>query len=345
MTTDPYIPESLFWLIEIAIIILAIAIGSLILRKISTHFRNRSSLPRVIHSPVQIAIWGTALGYIITIISNHFNAMAISAIIRPLRLTFIVVCISWLAVRWVKWCFLNIHKRSEKVGVSIGTVHALNKLFTFLVIIIALMIIFQIFGVNIIPLLAFGGIGVAGLAFAAQDVIANFFGGAMLHFTQPFYVGELVAIPSQNNFEGTIEEIGWYTTVIRDTEMRPVYFPNALFSKMNVINVTRRSHRRIIETISIRLEDISNIEAIIQELRKKFAAHPEIDEKNNISVVFNKFGEYGVEIYLNLLTHAVSFHDFLRVKQDLLLLAYQVIKAHRAEIASPMQTIHLVNSP
>jgi MscS family membrane protein len=295
--------------------------------------------------PLQIAIWGTALGYSITIVSSHFNAMAISAIIRPLRLTFIVVCISWLAVRWVKWCFLNIHKRSGKVGVSIGTVHALNKLFTFLVIIIALMVIFQIFGVNVIPLLAFGGIGIAGLAFAAQDVIANFFGGAMLHFTQSFYVGEMVAIPSQNNFEGTIEEIGWYITVIRDTEMRPVYFPNALFSKMNVVNVSRRSHRRIIETVSIRMEDIGKIEEIVQDVRKKVGEHPEIDEKNNMSVVVNKFGDYGVEIYLNLLTHAVGFHDFLRVKQDILLITYEVIKAHGAELASPVQTIHLAEIP
>lgn len=345
MTTDHYIPESLFWLIEIAIIFLAIGIGSLILRKIYTHFRDRSSLPKVIHLPLQITIWGAAFSYSITIVSNHFNALAISAIIRPLRLTFFVVCISWLSVRWVKWCFLNLNRRSERVGVGIGTIHALNKLFTFLVIIIALMIIFQIFGVNVIPLLAFGGIGVAGLAFAAQDVIANFFGGAMLHFTQPFYVGEMVAIPSQNNFEGTIEEIGWYTTVIRDTEMRPVYFPNALFSKMNVINVSRRSHRRVIETVSIRMEDIGKIEGIVRDLRKKFADHREVDEKNNMSVVVNKFGEYGVEIYFNLLTHAVGFHDFLRVKQELLLLTYEVIKAHGAELASPIQTIHLVGNP
>lgn len=339
------IPDTILWLVEIGIIFLGLFVISLILKKIYTHFCNKSSLPQIIHLPLQILLWGIALLYSGIIISNHFNAEALSAAIHSLHLTFVVLAMSWMTIRWIKWGFFTFFKKSEKVGVSIGTIHALNKLSIFLVIIITMLIIFQIYGVNIVPLLTFGGIGMAGLAFAAQDIIANFFGGAMLHFTQAFFVGEIVVIPSQNNFEGTVEEIGWYATMIRDTEMRPVYFPNALFSKMNVVNMSRRTHRRIIETLALRIEDMSKIEGIIQDLRQKFMQHAQIDEKKNIHVVLSKFGQYGVEIYLNLLTHAVAFFDFLQVKEEILTITYQVIKEHQADIATPTQIIHLAESP
>lgn len=301
----------------------------------------KRKIDTIFHLPLQIAIWGFALAHFVDIAATHFNLGFVVLYVRPLKAAFIVACFSWIILRWIKEAFRHMAKKSSKLGVASGTIFALQKLATFVFLVIVLSIIFQIFGINIIPLLAFGGIGVAGIAFAAQDFIANFFGGAMLHFTGTFFVGDEISIPSQGNFEGEVKEIGWYTTVVEDYFKRPVYFPNALFSKAYVINESRRTHRRIKETVSIRYDDISLAEAIVADLKKELAAHPAVDSSQSFSVSISKLGEVGLEIYFYLLLHRVPLIRFLGIKQEIWLLVQSVIYRHGAQFAHPTTLVHL----
>jgi len=105
----------------------------------------------------------------------------------------------------------------------------LGKILTIIIVFISFLMILQIVGGDIMPLVAFGGIGAAAIGFAAKDVIANFFGGLMLFITRPFVNGDLIEMPS-NNIIGHIETIGWYNTCIRELSKMAVYVPNSSFS-------------------------------------------------------------------------------------------------------------------
>ncbi len=342
------------WLIEIAIGIVIIVSLSLILKKIVKTVKKRTSkkegmwakkVHKIIHMPLQIAIWGFGVAYIVDVFGTHFGFPGIARYVRPLKVAFIVVCFSWIGLRWIKEVFNHLAKKSEKLGVAPSTMYALNKLSSFVLSIIALIIIFQIFGLNVLPLLTFGGIGVAGLAFAAKDIIGNFFGGAMLHLTRNFSVNDQVVIPAQNNFEGVVKEIGWYITVVEDYYRRPVYFPNALFAKTQVINASRRNHRRIKETISIRYDDIPNLEKIVEELQEKVGAHPQVDNTQSFSITFTKFGNHGLEIYLYLLIYQMPYVKFLRAQQEVLMIVREVVSKYGAEFCYPTMTVNLAQTP
>ncbi len=354
MIPEEYVSASWAWLVESAIGIFIIFALSLSLKKFVGLLRSRSSkaesvgrkkIHKIIYTPLQVAIWGFGIAYLLDVIGTHFGLDAIAKYVRPLKPAFIVVCFNWMALRWVKEVFKHLAKKSEKLGVSSGTIYALSKLCSFVVVIISLMIIFQIFGLDVLPLLTFGGIGVAGVALAAQDMIANFFGGAMLHFTRTFSVGDEIVIPAQNNFEGEVKEIGWYITMVEDYYRRPVYLPNALFSKAYVINESRRSHRRIKETISVRYEDLPNLEKIIEELRQKIGAHPSVDEKTSFSITFSKLGDSGLEIYFYILVFRVGYIKFMQIKQDLFFIAEEVVAKYGAEFCYPTTTVNLLQSP
>ncbi len=302
---------------------------------------GKDRFDKIISLPLQVVIWGVGIIYVADVVADHIGFDDFSKSMRTLRSAFIVGCVGWVALRWLKAAFAHLHQKSQTLGVAPGTIHALSKLSAFVVAIITLMLIFTVYGFNIMPLLAFGGIGMAGVAFAAQDIIGNFFGGAMLHFTRPFAVGDMVEIPSQQMFEGTVEEIGWYMTMIRSFDKEPVYFPNALFSKMNVVNRSRRTHRRIRETIGLRYEDMPKLKIILPELKKRILAYEKVDGNQVFNVVLNRYGDYGLEIYLHLLTTTTIYSDFLDVKQEVLMIAHDVIYTNGAEIAYPTSEVYL----
>ena len=45
--------------------------------------------------------------------------------------------------------------------------------------------------------LAFGGMGGIAVGFAAKDLLANLFGGLMIHLDRPFNVGEMISSPDR----------------------------------------------------------------------------------------------------------------------------------------------------
>ena len=351
MDPETFTPENWVWLMEIAIVIGIVVLLSLALRRIIAFVQKktaksekvwRKKIHKIMHFPLQVAIWGFGIAYTFDVVFSHFGWPGAERYIRPLKGVFITGAFTWIALRWIKEAFKHLAKKSQKLGVAPGTIYALSKLTTFVVAIIGLMVIFTIFGINILPLLTFGGIGVAGVAFAAQDIIGNFFGGAMLHFTRTFSIGDMIVIPSKDNFEGVVKEIGWYITVVEDYYRRPVYFPNALFAKTHVINGSRRTHRRIKGKISLRYEDLPNIEAIVSELQDRIKSHPEVDETQSFSIQLCEYGAYGIEIFYYLLTHEVRYLRFLLVKQEVFLIINEVVQKHGAEFCYPTQNVNVI---
>lgn len=349
MEPEKIIKEN-WWLIEIAIGIGIVLVLSFILRRIVKIIRKKISktdgfwkkrVHRIIHIPLQVAIWGFGIAYVAQIAAGHFKLDAIEKYMGPLQASVIVACCGWILLRWVNEVFKHLAEKSQKLGIDTGTVFAINKLCTFVVIIIVLMVIFQVFGLSVTPLLAFGGIGVAGLAFAAQDIVGNFFGGAMLHFTRIFSLGDEIVIPSQSNFMGIVKEIGWYTTVVEDYYRRPVYFPNATFTKAFVINESRRTHRRIKETITLVYEALPNIETIIDEMIEQIGAHPDVDNTQSFSISLNNFAEHGLEIFIYILIYKVGYVRFLRIKQEIYMIIEKIVKKYGAEFCYPTTNVAL----
>jgi small-conductance mechanosensitive channel len=87
--------------------------------------------------------------------------------------------------------------------------------------------------IDITPFLA--GAGIAGLAFAlaAQDIISNFFGGAIITMDKPFKVGDRVKI---DTYYGDIVNIGPRSTRLRTLDYQIVTIPNNKITSNIIIN-------------------------------------------------------------------------------------------------------------
>jgi MscS family membrane protein len=222
------------------------------------------------------------------------------------------------------------------------TVKAVGKLLRFSVIITAVLIAMQLFGYSISGLLAFGGIGGLAIGFAAKDLLANFFGGLMLYFDQPFKVGDWVRSPDQE-IEGTVEDIGWRLTRIRTFDQRPLYIPNSIFNSISLENPSRMLNRRIYETIGIRYDDLSKMEEIVSDVHKMLVEHEEIDKNKTLIVNFDSFAPSSADFFIYTFTKTTKWVQFHEIKQDVLLKVSSIIESHDAEIAFPTSTLHMVS--
>ncbi|WP_321419059.1 mechanosensitive ion channel family protein [uncultured Methanomethylovorans sp.] len=93
-----------------------------------------------------------------------------------------------------------------------------------------------IWGINVTPLFASAGIAGIAVAFAAQDSIAQLFGGISIYFDQPFKRGDRIELESGEI--GIVQEVGIRTTRIMNLYNNMIIIPNSIIANSKIINYT-----------------------------------------------------------------------------------------------------------
>ena len=251
----------------------------------------------------------------------------------------LLISIGWFLIGFVR----SLSNRILKVnGMAIdkSTIHTVRTLLIMAIIIVIALGLLQTIGISITGLLAFGGMGGLVLGFAAKDMLANLFGGLMVHLDCPFIVGEWIRSPDKN-IEGTVEHIGWRQTRILTPEKIPLYVPNAIFANILVENLSRMHNRRIKEFIGIRYQDINVLPKLVESMRDYVSNHAGIDKSKPALVHFYNFGASSLDCLVHVFTIVTDRATYLKVREDILLHIIKLVQQYEAEIAFPTQTVHL----
>lgn len=180
----------------------------------------------------------------------------------------------------------------------------------FVVIVFALFIAQNVFGVNITAWLA--GLGIAGLAvsLAAQDSIKNLFGSITVLLDKPFAVGDRIQFSGADGF---VEEIGFRSTKIRTFTGHIITVPNMKFIDGTVENVSARPFIRRMMDVTITYdtppEKIDEAVQIIKDVlhEEELATPFNLDERPP-RVYFNDFNADSLNI-------SVAYWYFLDAEQ------------------------------
>ncbi len=290
--------------------------------------------------PVVAFVWLQGVYWAAEVAHRYSNAEIFKANDAVLQLGFVFVLV---------WAILRLIKAGEgiltsplkmKQPMDYTTVNAVSKMSRAVVIITAVLISMQSLGYSISGVLAFGGVGGIAVGFAAKDLLANFFGGFIIHLDRPFKVGDWVRSPDRN-IEGTVEHIGWRLTTIRTFDKRPLYVPNATFTTIAVENPSRMTNRRIYETIGIRYADVGQMGSIVEDIKGMLREHEDIDSDQTLIVNFLAFNASSLDIMVYTFTKTTQWVRFHEVKQDVLLKISDIIEGYGAEVAFPTRTLHL----
>ncbi len=259
------------------------------------------------------------------------------------RLIFTLVVIFWFAMRFIRYLEDGMtHQARQKVGkVSDETsVHAIAQLTRVVIIAFVLLMLLQTIGIKISALLAFGGVGVAVIGFAAKDTLGNFFGGMMIYWDRPFSVGDWIRSPDRQ-IEGTVENIGWRLTRIRTFDKRSLYVPNGILSNVAVENPSRMTNRRLKIIVGVRYSDASKIMDLAKAIEEMLRNDPEIDVTQTLFVNLFEFAPSSLNMMVYTFTKTTEWVKFQAIQQKIMLKIINIITTYGAECAFPTQTIHV----
>lgn len=345
--------EEHYWIAYVFAVVVLTLLAAYVLRLVLLKVEARTAKTKTlwddaligsIRRPANWLIWLLGFSFAASI-AGRVADVEIFGIVDPVRALGINVLFTWFLVGFIGRVEANLMdpRYTANKPMDVTTVTAMGKLLRISVIITAVLVALQSFGVSVSGVLAFGGIGGLAIGFAAKDLLANFFGGLMVYLDRQFSVGEWIRSPDQN-IEGVVEDIGWRLTRIRTFDKRPLYVPNSTFTHISVENPSRMLNRRIYETIGVRYDDAAKLPAIVAEVKAMIQSHNALDMQQTLIVNFNAFASSSLDFFIYTFTKTVNWVEYHEVKQDVLFKVLKIIESHGAQVAFPTSTIHLPES-
>ncbi len=167
----------------------------------------------------------------------------------------------------------------------------LVDLFNFIILIaIALVVLKQVFNVDLSALLITSTVVSAVIGLALQDILGNVVAGLALQLERPFAVSDWVLVSGQ---EGQVMQMNWRTLTIRTRDNHNVIVPNANVAKQEIVNYSRPTPlQRMHATVGIAYR---HPPAVVKEALSRAAAGAEgVSLDPPPEVIVKDFGEFAI---------------------------------------------------
>ena len=157
---------------------------------------------------------------------------------------------------------------AEKRAKTLGKI--INSIGFVLVLGIAIMLVLDEFGINIMPIIT--GAGIAGLAvgFGAQNLVRDVISGFFLILEDQIRVGDIAQI---NGTGGTVEAIKLRTTILRDINGTVHIFPNGEIKE--VANLTKEFSYYVINLGIAYKENVDSVMDVLKEIGAELEHDPD----------------------------------------------------------------------
>ena len=212
--------------------------------------------------------------------------------------------------------------------------------------IIGIATVLELWGIQVGPIVA--GLGLFGVAVAlgAQDLFKNLISGLLILAEKRYHIGDWVFVDGV--VEGTVETIGFRSTVVRRFDKAPVYVPNSVLSDSAVTNFSEMTHRRIKWLVGIeydasvdQLRQIRDgIETYLQET-DAFAPATEV----STFVRIDRFSASSIDILVYCFTKTTNWGEWLQIKEDFAYRIKEIVEGAGTGFAFPSQSLYVKSLP
>ena len=257
------------------------------------------------------------------------------ALVKICRLLLVLIFIWWLYNISGSDSLIS-GELQEKLHVDSMLIPFFSKVVRFIIVALALVLVLKELGYDVNGFVA--GLGIGGLAFAlaAQDTIANIFGGIVILVEKPFTIGDWIL---SKDVEGMVEDITFRSTKVRTFAQALVTVPNSALAKQAITNWTRMGRRRISFTLGVaKNTSRQEMKQILDKIRDMLSTHPEVHPAT-IFANFDKFGEYSLDILIYCFTKTTAWGQWLQVKEDILFKIMAILEEEGVKLALPVRSI------
>ena len=354
--------------LAITIILLTLVSRPYLARKIVDIAMRLSQKTKSSLDDILVAALLEPLRYILTILGWFFAYKIIlfhvsdSQTVSRIFSTLFYIGFSWILFVFVDVLAKAISKKlgeKQKMRVEMG--NFIVKFLKTVVIIVAIIVIFKLWGYNVSAMLASLGLGGLAFALAAKDTAANLFGSLVILWDKPFEHGDWIV---SGDDEGTVIEIGMRSTTVRTFGNALITIPNAKIANTSIMNWSKRAVGRRIkmhvgitydaspEALKETVSDIKTMllnhpniakDKIIRESEALIAKHDSEGIKDSLIVNVDSFGDSSINILIYCFSDTVNWLEWLNVKEDVMFQIMHIVKKNGLEFAFPSQTLYVKN--
>lgn len=174
----------------------------------------------------------------------------------------------------------------------------------YIVYLIAIVIILDLFGVNTASLVALVGAADLAIGLALKDTISNVAAGVMLLFLKPLKKSEFVEVSGNS---GNVADLGLFTTVLETADGIFVSIPNSTVWASPIKNFSRNEKRRMDITVGISYGD--SIEDGLTALRELVAEESRILDTPEPQFLVHTLADSSVNIQLRAWAPTPDYWD------------------------------------
>ena len=251
-----------------------------------------------------------------------------------------IYSIFWIIIRFVDYISLILHKKAEQTenrmdDQLIPFVIDIIKIITY---IFGLIIVMgNVFNVNITALATGLGIGGIAIAMASKESLENLLGSFTIFLDQPFTVGDIVTV---GTITGTVEKVGFRSTRIRTFDKSLVTVPNKKMIDAELDNLGLRPMRRVKFNVGLTYEtSAEQIKLIVKDIQDYINQHSKTDQKGKVR--FSEFGSSSLDIMVIYFVDSPKWEDLINVKQEVNYKIMEIVKHHKSDFAFPSTTVYL----
>lgn len=245
----------------------------------------------------------------------------------------LILSFTYLGYRIIDLGFSRLIRQHQNGRSRVGLILPLGRRVSkSILIVVSSLIILSLFGVDVSALLVGLGVGGIAIALAAQKILENLFGGAVLSLDQPFQVGDYCKC---GEILGYVEEIGLRSTRIRTLDRTLVTIPNSKLSEMYIENYMEREKIRFYTTIKFDLDtSLSKLQELLSEFEKILINNDNFHhDRYRIRLI--GMGESGYEVEIYAFAKSTDWHEFVHIREGLLFSYIEKIEEHKIKIAVP----------
>lgn len=206
--------------------------------------------------------------------------------------------------------------------------------------------VLEIWGIQVGPILA--GLGLFGVAVAlgAQDLFKNLIAGILIIAERRFNLGDWIRVDGV--VEGTVEQIGFRSTMVRRFDKAPVYVPNTYLSDNAVTNFTAMTHRRIYWHIGIEYSaTLEQLKTIRDQIEAYILGEDDFASPDEVAtfVRIDRFSDSSIDIMMYCFTNTTNWGEWLEIKERLAYRIKEVVEGTGTGFAFPSQSLYVEALP
>ena len=290
--------------------------------------------------------WPTTLGFVVLGVYLAFTVpldltesqqSQVDTVGQALGVMIVITVVVGLLSSAIDWYLASLATSATRV-VDLRLLPLIRRAGGVIIYAIGGLLMMDVLGINISPLIAGLGLGGLAVALAIQPTLANLFAGTYVMTEGVIATGDYIQL--ENGLQGYVVEVSWRSTRIRDWHNNLVVLPNSKFAETIITNFQQPTN-----AVNVYFEcgtsydsDLYRVEEICLEVMDTIVdSHPMAIKEYGKYFAFDNFGDSNVNFWL--FVQATDRLGSFVVQSDMMKLLHKRFQEEGIVINYPVRTL------